>query len=152
MITTTKKKLYLTALSSLNRLELQFVPDSMQLTRSAEYGKIQVVGRNNPLHHYTTGSTNMNLNFDFIAGTESREDVKERCRWLESLAYNESYEEPPERIRLTFGKLFRPTDIWLVTNVQITYTQFDQLNDFEPFQATVSLQLALDSELNKSQI
>jgi hypothetical protein len=142
-MTTTNGRLYITALSSLQRLDIQFVPKQLLKTRSPNIADIQVIGRNNPLHHYTGGKTTLTFELDFLAEEESREDVIRKCSWLESLAHNDGYEQPPERIRLTFGKMFSVTDVWVVKSVSVRYERFDAAYGFLPVQAYVSITLEL---------
>lgn len=45
---TTQGKLYFVATKSLERLEIQFVPNELGMTRNSDTQSVQVVGRNNP--------------------------------------------------------------------------------------------------------
>ena len=142
-----KGRLYLTALTSLDRLEIQYVPPSLKGGRGAKVPDIAVVGRNNPLHHYTGGTTNLTLELDFHSELADRTDVIKKVRWLESLAYSDGFDAPPENIRLTFGKLFQH-HTWLVKRVQYDLSLFDELNGYLPKQAYVRVQLELDTSNN----
>ena len=148
MANTTEGKVYITALSSLDKLEIQFIPAQLNITRSPSIASIAVVGRNNPLHHYTGGSTSMKFELDFYAEQADRTDVVEKCKWLESLAYSNGFDNPPERVRLTFGELFRNNEVWIVESVSVRYVQFDAVFGLLPTQAYVSLSLKLDPESN----
>lgn len=149
MISTTQGRLYLTALSSLERLEIQFVPNEISPSRQANWSEIAIVGRNNPLYHYTGGTNSLSLTLDFHSVEEDRSDVVRKCRLLESWAMNNSYNNPPERIKLTYGKLFKEDEIWLIQSVNPTYTQFSAEHNFLPVQAIVQLDLVLDTDRNR---
>lgn len=144
---TTQGKLYFVATKSLERLEIQFVPNELGMTRNSDTQSVQVVGRNNPFYHYTAGETLLNLELDFHAEREDRQDVIEKCRWLEGLAYNDDYPNPPEVVKLVFGQLFKD-EIWVVKSVNYKLTQFDRLYGFFPKQAKVTVSLALDVKGN----
>lgn len=141
-------KMYLTALRSLERLEIQYVPKEIAISRSPIIAGVAVVGRNNPLHHYVGGTTEMTLDLDFHSDEESREDVIRKCKWLESLAYGDGYDAPPETVRLTFGTLFRKNETWVVKDVKYKLSLFMGSYGMLPKQATVSIQLALDTKKN----
>lgn len=141
-------RLYFTALKSLERLEIQYVPTELQLKRSPAIAGVAVVGRNNPKHHYLGGTTDLSLELDFHSNETDREDVISKCKWLESLAYSDGFENPPERVRLTFGSLFRNNEVWIVSNVSYTMSLFDAKKGYLPKQAYVKLTLSLDTESN----
>ncbi len=145
---TTDGTLYLTALRSLEKLEIQFVPSDIVTNRRPFIGGVSVIGRNNPLHHYTGGLSTMTLNLDFHAEDTNMEDVIRKCKWLESLAYSDGNDNPPERIKPTFGRLFRAHEIYIVTAVQVTMSRWSSENGWLPRQAYVKLTLALDPDRN----
>lgn len=144
---TTFGRLYLTALKSLERLEIQFVPTGMIESRRANYGDIEVVGRNNPIPHYTGGSDTLEFELDFVAEDDNREDVVRKCRWLKSMSMNDGFGEPPEKIRLTWGRMFQD-EIWVIRAVQVTYGTFNVEEGFLPVQAYVRLSLQLAPKEN----
>lgn len=153
-MSTTNGALYLTALRSLERLDIQFVPSNLALNRTPTYGNIVVVGRNNPIPHYTGGNTKLSLDLDFHSEQTDREDVIRKCKWLEALAYNDGYDNPPEQIRITWGSLFKNNEVWIVKGVDIRYSQFNPAYGWLPVQANVKLSLELDpsSNLKKSEV
>lgn len=149
-MTTTDGKLYLTALRSLERLDIQFVPQSLSPTRSVKWAEIAIVGRNNPLHHYTGGNNELMLELDFHAANEDREDVIAKCRLLESWAMNDGYANPPERIRLTFGRLFKENEIWVINSLDFDYSQFSPEHGMLPVQAYARVGLKMDTDTNRT--
>lgn len=145
---TTEGKLYLTALKSLERLDIQFVPVNMTDKRTAIVAGIAVVGRNVPFHHFVGGTKTMPLELDFHAEEENREDVIRKCKWLESLTYSDEFENKLERVRLTFGRMFRPFETWIIQSVDVDYSIFQQEYGMLPKQAYVKLNLILDTDTN----
>lgn len=146
---TTDGKLYLTALSSLKKLEIQYVPSELGLNRSASWSGVEILGRNNPIHQYTGGTNSLELELDFYSEQDNREDVIEKCRLLESWAMNDGFSNPPERIRLTFGKVFKAEEVWIINNVSTTYKLFAKEFGSLPRQANVTLSLVLDTDSNR---
>lgn len=147
MSTTTAGRLFITALDSLERLEIQYVPKELTIERVADYGDIRIVGRNNPFHHYVNGHENLDIDLDFHSIEKAREDVVKKCNWLKSISMNDGYDNPPEVIRLTFGRLFRE-EIWVIRSVRINYAQFEERTGFLPVQAYVKLGLSLSPKQN----
>ena len=72
MATTTQGMIYLTALNSLEKLEVQYIPTSISTSRDVNLGEVAIVGRNNPTHHYTGGSNSLNLELDFHSSQKNR--------------------------------------------------------------------------------
>lgn len=148
----TEGLLYLTALRSLDRVDIQFVPKELDLNRTSDYAEIAIVGRNNPLYHYVGGSNTLTLDLDFYAEDENKEDVIAKCRQIESWSMNNSYQQPPENIRVTFGQLFKPNEIWLISSCPVKYSNFDKVKGFLPRQAYMTLELQLDTKMNRRSI
>lgn len=141
---TTAGRCYIVELSPpYERLEIQFVPKEFSYGSTAKMAKIEVVGRNNPLHHYTGGDDNLSFQLDFFAEEESRKDVLKKVKWIQSLRYNDGNFAPKKNISIVFGNLFR-NEIWTVDSVQVKYSDFDSLHDFLPQQAFVDIKLSLD--------
>ena len=145
---TTEGKIYITALRTLEKLEVQFVPPQIAFTRTPKYAGIAVVGRNNPLNHYTGGTTSLNFELDFHAEQTNREDVIRKCKWLEALGNNDGFDHPPEQVRLTFGGMFKNNEVWIVTSINIVYSRFDKVYNYLPVQAYATLTLTLDPDFN----
>ena len=148
-MTSTEGKIYITALKSLEKLEVQFLPKEIQFGRKVEYGEVVIVGRNNPLYHFSGGSNDFSLELDFLATTETREDVIERVKWLESLTANDGFSKPPEKVKVTFGKLFKPNEVWLITEFSYKLSGFKSAYDFLPTQAIANVTFSLDPDENR---
>ena len=143
----TKGLIYILELSTMERLEMQFVPDTVTDNRAASYGEVQVVGRNNPHYHFGGGSDTLSFTIDFHVSEENRADVVRKCRWLKSLAYADGSSKAPPRVKLIFGDLYRD-DEWIVTSVSTNYSLFDTNNNMMPKQAYVDISLSLDPSRN----
>lgn len=141
--------LYITALRSLERLDIQFVPKSINTSRKVTLGEIAVVGRNNPFQHYTGGGNTFSLELDFCAEEESREDVVRKCRLLESWAMNDGFEFAPERLRITFGKFFKENEVWVISNINVDYSMFSAQHGMLPTQAYAKVDFVLDTSTNR---
>jgi len=140
--------LYFTALRTLERLDIQYVPKDITLVRTPIIAGVAVVGRNNPIHHYVGGTTELNLELEFYAMEDNMEDVITKCKWLESLCYGDGFDNPPEQVRLTFGRLFGNNEVWVVKDVKYKMSLFMVEKGFLPRQATVTVSLALDPKKN----
>lgn len=132
----------------MERLEIQYVPKELSISRSPQIAGVAVVGRNNPIHHYIGGTTELSLELDFHCEEEHRQDVIGKCKWLESLAYSDGFSHPPEIVHLTFGKVFRSYETWIVKDVKYKLSLFQGDHNFLPKQANVQLTLALDTRKN----
>lgn len=142
-LSTTEGRLYFIALGSLDRLDIQFVPDQLTINRNPNIANIQVIGRNNPIYHFISGDTVLNFELDFHAMEENRQDVIRKCRWMEHLAYNNGFQQEPEKVKLVFGDVFRD-EVWTVTRVSYSLSNFNKQKGFLPQQAYVQVQLSLD--------
>lgn len=149
MITTsTAGKIYITAVKSLEKIEVQFLPKELEFSRKLKYGEILIVGRNNPLYHYSGGSNEFTLELDFIADEDNREDVIRRCKLLESWTSNDGYKSAPEKLKVTFGKLFKNNEVWLIADFSYKLGQFKSEYGYLPQQAVASVKFVLDPEKN----
>lgn len=151
MSSTTGGSLYLTALETLERIEIQYVPKQLSMNRIANVAELMVIGRNNPLYHFSSGSKTLSLELDFHAEEQNREDVVRKTRWLEALAASDGFAGGQEKVRLTFGRLFKDNEVWTLKNCVVNLELFDPANGWLPRQAYVMLELALDPDHNLSQ-
>lgn len=143
-----KNALYLISVKTpSDRMAIQFVPKELSLDRSIDIEEIKIVGRNNPLYQYSTGTTELSFELDFYAEEESREDVIRRCRWLESFAYADGSAEPPDQLKLVFGKLFK-AEVWVLKSISSKVSNFHGDRGMLPQQAYVRITLALNPKFN----
>jgi hypothetical protein len=148
-ISTTNKKLYIIAVETGDRLDIQFVPPELTVSRNPNIGVVQIVGRNTPKYHYLSGETTISFELDFYADEETRGSVIAKCRWLEALTHNDAQKEPPQNINLVWGDLFRD-EKWIVRRCKYRLSGFHKEKGMLPQQAYVNLQLALDPDYNLS--
>lgn len=149
-MTTTDGKLKLIVTDeweAIQQMEIQFVPPSLDLNRTANFADVVVVGRNNPQYHYVGGTDDFVLKLDFCANEESRLDVVTKVDWLRSLAMSDGGKRKPQKVNLIFGDIFKG-QTWIVRGVNVKYSQFQQDKGFLPQQAYVELRLSLDTENN----
>ncbi len=145
----TEGRLYFIEVDTLERLEIQFVPDEIAVVRAPLIGGLQVIGKNTPNYQYVGGETILTLKLDFFAEQENRKDVINRCKWLESLQYNNGNQSSPSKVKLIFGGLFKD-DLWIVRAAGYKLSQFNKEKDYMPQQAYVDIALALDPDFNIS--
>lgn len=129
------------------RLEIQFVPQGISGSRTANLQEIAIVGRNDPLYHFTSGKETLTLPLEFYSDNERHDDVKRKIDWLRSLTINNGNIGGYRNVKIIFGDLFR-FEVWVVKNVKYNYTHFDGQSKFLPLRATVVLSLALDTKQN----
>lgn len=149
MATTTQGMIYITALSTLEKLEVQYIPRELTSNRQVNLGEVQVVGRNNPLQHYTGGSNRIRLELEFYSDQRDREDVIAKCRLLESWAMNDGNVAPQEKLRVTFGRMFKENEIYRISDLSVDYSMFSPTKGMLPRQATANIELVLDPKFNR---
>jgi len=147
-MSTTRGLMYFVGVTSLEKLEIQFVPANIRTTRQGDVQAVEIVGKNNPNYQYTSGETLVRMDLSFHAEDQNREDVITKCRWLEALVYNEGLEDPPERVKLVWGDLYRD-EVFTVKSVDYKLSQFNREAGALPCQATVNIVLALDPVENR---
>jgi len=121
-----------------DRLDCQFVPQSMSRKRNANLSAVAVVGRSHPLYHYTGGSETIDFTLDFWADDSQKSSVRKKVEWLTSLGYG-------EQIKIVFGDMFSDF-VFKVASVGITYNDFMSDYGFSALRAKVNLSLVLDPE------
>lgn len=144
----TNSELFIVELAEpFERLEIQFVPDEISTPRRADLARLQVVGRNNKLLHYTGGEQTFPLTLEFYSDEANRQDVIQKVEWLVSLTMNDGYQAAQRKVKVLFGDLF-PYHIWTVESVTPKYSHFDNKNGWLPMRAVVDLNLVMDPETN----
>ena len=147
-LTTTENKLYIVELAPpFERLEIQFVPEGVSLSRTAEFAPLAVVGRNVPRRHFTGGESGLALQLDFYADSRRRDDVIQKVNWLESLTYADGGYGPARNVMLLWGD-FLKNRIWVVKSIRANYSGFHSQFNMLPQQAIVDIQLDADSKKN----
>lgn len=147
MNSTTANRLYFIGLTTLFRLDIQFVPEKLKLTSSAEFPEVTIVGRNTPQYQHTGGREQITLKLDFHAVEEAKDDVLRKVNWLKSLRYGNGFGSPPEKVKLVWGDMFEDEE-WLVKQVDVEFSLFDEGAGFLPRQAYADVTLLFDPKQN----
>ena len=128
-----------------SQLQLQYSPQTISYNREADVQDIAIVGRNDKLHQYTSGTTSVSFEVDFYSQQANRQDVKDKIKWLESQLYS-SENRAPSRILIVFGDLFSENDIWILKSCAVTYSNFEPATGWLPLYAKASLSFVRDTE------
>lgn len=148
-LTTTEGKLYFIAVDTLDRLEIQFVPQELNYQRKPNIGEIQIIGRNTLKFHNLGAQAELPLTLDFYATEEDRMDVINKCRWLEHLCISDGNKKPPQRVKLIWGDLFKD-QVWVVKSVSYKLGNFNREKGFLPQQAYCDVLLGLVTDKNET--
>jgi hypothetical protein len=146
-MSTTNGELYFTAVRSLERIEIQYVPRELTDSRGAQYSEVQIVGRNNPILSFGGGADELTFELDFYSEEDNKEDVIRKVRWLQSLVNADGYDDGPEDVRLTFGKLYA-NYLWRVKTVIARFSNFAENKNWMPQQAYVRVVLSKKTRQN----
>lgn len=146
-MTTTEGRLYFINVDTLEKLEIQFVPEELSDMRTADLAPVKIVARNIPKYHHIGGDRRVSLELDFHASEENRRDVMRKVSWLKELTYNDKGKKPPANVKLVFGEMFKD-EVWVVAAVVPRYSQFDKAYGFLPRQAYVRIDLLEDIPAN----
>lgn len=146
MSTTTEGKLYFIEVDSKETLEIQFVPEKINVSRTADIVGIKVVARNTPQYQITGGETKLSMKLDFFAEDEDRKDVFTKVRWLESLLYIDDT-KPPSRIQLVFGELYKK-ELWTLYSCDYDLELFHRESGYLPQQAWCNVVLVSNPKKN----
>jgi hypothetical protein len=128
-------------------LELQYVPELLEITPVYNFQEIKTAGRNLPLYHYNGGDYYLDFEIDWSAAEENREDVIRKCRWVESLSFNNGFKGSINPVILSFGNLFK-NRTWIVTEAPYKTSLFHGSRNLLPTQAYQKVKLKLISDTN----
>lgn len=124
----------------LETLRIQTVPDELEVTPTSNWAVIPSIGRNNAFYHYTGGEDALKFTLDWYAVTANKNEVIEKCRWVESLAKSNAYFTAPPRVVLVFGELYQ-YDTWIIESAPYRLSLFDRSSSMMPRQAYQELTL-----------
>ncbi len=144
---TTAGLVYLISAQTRERLEVQFFPPSINVSRAIDLAELKIVGRNFPEYQYLSGSTEVSFELDFVAQNEDRKDVLEKCRWIESLGANDGYSRPAQDVILVFGSMFRGKR-FVVKSWNYRLTRYDKEFELYPRRAVGTIVLAENPRTN----
>lgn len=146
----TEGKIYFVELvAPFERLELQFVPETISNPREADISEVAIVGRNLPKTQHTGGRETLAMRLDFYSDEENRQDVKRKVDWLKSLTYNGGASGPARKVKLIWGDLYKK-ETWVVKSVRPEYSNFSNMYGMLPQQAYVDIVLMRDEKQNIS--
>lgn len=128
----------------LNRLRLQYMPMQVQWQRSAKFDAIAIIGRNEDLHHYSGGQTQVSMSIDFYANDPDATNAKASINFLESLQYS-AQDRAPSRVQLIMGRMFEGT-LWLLQSMSVTYSVFEPNKQWLPRYAVAQCTFIRDTE------
>jgi len=144
MITTTGGSLYIIELAEpYERMEIQFVPETISVPRNANLKSVSIVGRNNDILQYTGGGENLQVTFDFLSDDEHREEVVKKVAWLKSLTMKDGNSGIYRNVMLIMGDLFQ-NEIWAVSSVEPSFSHFDDEHNWLPLRASVVVKMIRD--------
>lgn len=129
------------------KLRIQTVPLELSVVPESTWATIPSLGRNNPFYNYTGGEDTLEMTLDWYATLESRQDVIDKCRWVESLSKADGYLDEPPRILLIFGELFKYTT-WIIDKAPYKLSLFDKSQGMLPRQAYQELSLKKVTDRN----
>lgn len=141
------------------KLYFQLMPDSLNVSKSAEWASTEVLGRSEPYRSYRSSSPRaISFTMRFFASVDQGDsgdpwdDVKRKADWLEALVYPDADTGYPPLVNFLFGNTFSTR--CLVRSVSIKFEgpwQFerqvgdgdtqDTVLDILPMQAEASLAL-----------
>jgi len=130
-----------------NTLQLQYMPLQVQYSRDAKFDSIAVIGRNNPLHHYSGGDTSLSFPIDFYSDDPEGGKALQGIQFLESMQYS-GIDRSPSRLSLVFGRLFKGK-LWLLKTLSVNYSVFEPNKNWLPRYATANCTFVLDTEFDK---
>lgn len=151
---TTQKKCWIVNIKEpTERLEIQFDVRSIKVNRSIQMNDIAIIGRNNPFHHFTGGSTEYSFSLDLYADTEDLTDVMKRVKLIESWTYNEDFTNGVPSLKLIYGNLFANDDsTFVLSSFSYDLSHFDSEKEFMPKRANIEITLSLETNKKSSQI
>lgn len=125
------------------RLPFQYNVNANE-TGGANYTEFPVLARSVPQYHYKGGKVRtLQLPITFTMRQDTREDVMQNMRWLQSLAYPEygsgdQINIAPHPVVLIQGQLY-VKDIWIVRDYSITWGEARDPVTQLPSEATCNL-------------
>ena len=139
---------------NLAELKIQFVPKVLEYNIESKFIALASMARNNPLYQYTGSEDTLEFELDWYAEDDNRQDVITKCKFLESLTKNDSFEKPPHRIKLIWGNSLFSAANWLVVSAPYKLSMFQAHKNMMPQQAyqVVSLKRITNSNSSINQI
>jgi len=133
-------------------LVIQTIPSKLEYEVNSNFATIASIARNNPFYHYTGSEDVITFDIDWFAEQEDLTDVLSNCRWLESLTKANGYDFQPHRVSLSWGDIFRPEDIWLITKASYIMGGFDNTQSLLPHIAKQQVEMKRITKTNLTYI
>jgi len=147
---TTRSELYIVELEPpFKRLMIQFVPETISAPRTASIQNFAIVGRNNEILNYTTGSETLNLNLEFLSTDDSRRDAWDAVNWLKACTANDGRSTKYKNVLLLFGDFFK-NESWIISSVNPDFSHFSADHKWMPLRCKVGVTFVLDPDRNFS--
>jgi hypothetical protein len=140
---------YLVDLITLEKLFLQTIPVEIEVNAETNWVALAAPGRNNPNYQFSGSEDSLEFDITWYANTEGKDDVLKKCKWLQSLAKNDGYDNPPHPIKFVFGDLFKSAK-WIVFHAPYKLGMFDRSKGMLPGLATQHVVLKRVTETNMS--
>lgn len=150
MITTTTKRelIIMELVTPFSYIEVQYVPAEINVPREAHMQNVTIVGRNDELMHYISGSERMSLTLDFHADDVNKDEVYKKVNWLKSLTANDGYAGKFRNVKIVWGDMFK-NQVWAIQGVNPKYSHFSADNKWMPLRCSVQINLKLDPKKNR---
>lgn len=142
--------IYLVDTIDLSQVALQFVPGKLAFSPESRIEAVLSPGRNNPFYHFSGSEDFLKFQIDWLAAEESRRDVIDNCRWLESLSKADGYNRGLHPIKIIWGDLMNNDTLWIVKNASYDVSLFDKAFGMLPRQAYQDVVLARLASYNRT--
>lgn len=143
----TRHDAMLVDLVSGEKLHFQGLPNQIEINPEASWATIKPFGRNNPHYHFTGSEDTITFEVSWYAEEENRQDVIEKCKWLESLTKADGYTAGPHPVALIWGTMFRSYK-FIVFSAPYTMSLFSKEHGMLPQLATQTITLKRVTEKN----
>ena len=132
---------YFVDLDTGERLGLQGLPNTISMDPKSTWATIRPFGKNNPNYHFTGSEDILEIEISWFVTEETRTDVLERCKWLESATKSDGKVGRPHIFRFMFGELYQKA-AWIIQQAPYELSNFDPDNGMKPKTAIQKVTLA----------
>ena len=139
--TTDGKLLLINANNPSDTLEIQFVPNELNITRGGKVESVEIIGRNLPFYQFVNGERKIELELLFHTDRRDGQDVLTKVNWIESMTFNETFEEGTPSLFVQFGAVLSDSRWIIETPIKVKLMDFDAEKNFAPRRAQVNLTL-----------
>jgi len=140
--------LYIVDLITLEKQQLQAVPEDMEQSPESTWVAIHSPGRNNPFYHYTGGEDTLKFTLDFYAVGQTQQDVLLRAKWFQALGRADAYTGQPHPVKIIWGSIMFQEAIWICNPGKIRWVRFNGEFSMLPSQAYMDVMFKRVTEKN----